>query len=204
MWYRKYFKKYLDIALALLLGILLLPIFCMIAMVVYFYMGHPVFFKQTRPGKNKKLFTIYKFRTMSKLQNDHGELLTDAQRLATLGKILRKMSLDELPQLLNVMKGEMSFVGPRPLLVEYLPLYSKNQSRRQDVLPGITGWAQVNGRNAISWEEKFKYDVWYVENQSFLLDVKILWLTLLKVIKKDGITQKNNVTIEKFKGNPHE
>lgn len=204
MWYRKYFKKYLDISLALILIVLFTPIFCMLGVVVYFYLGMPVIFAQIRPGKNQKLFTIYKFRTMNNLRNDEGGLLPDVQRLAPVGKIFRKLSLDELPQLFNVLKGEMSFVGPRPLLPEYLTLYNSEQKRRQDVLPGITGLAQVNGRNAISWEEKFEYDVWYVDNQSFLLDIKILWLTLLKVVGKDGITQKGKVTMEKFKGTPHD
>lgn len=163
-------------------------------------MGRPIIFSQFRPGHKETIFGIYKFRTMTNDIDENGELLPDLQRLQGVGKFIRSTSLDELPQLFNVIKGDMSFVGPRPLLIEYLPLYNDRQKKRHDILPGITGWAQVNGRNAISWEEKFELDVWYTENHSFWLDIKILWLTLLKVIKRSGISSKNSVTAEKFKG----
>jgi len=163
-------------------------------------MGRPILFRQVRPGLNEKLFTIYKFRTMSNKRDERGELLPDKDRLEGFGKFIRATSLDELPQLFNVLKGDMSFVGPRPLLVEYLTLYNKEQRRRHSVKPGITGLAQINGRNAISWEDKFKYDIEYVDNQSFLLDLKILWKTFLKVIKRDGVSAKGHVTVEKFRG----
>ena len=164
-------------------------------------MGQPVLFRQLRPGYKEKIFSIYKFRTMTNERDAQGELLSDEKRVIGLGKFIRSTSLDELPQLFNVLKGEMSFVGPRPLLIEYLPLYNNEQKRRHNVLPGITGWAQVNGRNAISWEQKFKYDVWYVDHQSFLLDMQILWMTFLKVLHRSDINSKNSATMEKFKGN---
>jgi undecaprenyl phosphate N,N'-diacetylbacillosamine 1-phosphate transferase len=163
-------------------------------------MGSPILFKQKRPGYRKKIFGIYKFRTMTNDKDTNGNLLPDEQRLIGIGKFIRSTSLDELPQLFNVLKGEMSFVGPRPLLIEYLELYNNKQIKRHDVKPGITGWAQVNGRNAISWEQKFKYDIWYVENQSFSLDIKILWLTFLKVVRRSDISSDTSVTMEKFKG----
>lgn len=163
-------------------------------------MGLPVYFTQHRPGLHGKIFTIYKFRTMTNERDDKGDLLPDSERLHGIGKIIRSLSLDELPQLLNVLKGEMSFIGPRPLLSEYLPLYSPQQSRRHDVKPGITGWAQINGRNAISWEEKFRYDVEYVENISFVFDLKIFFLTLKKVFIREGISQEGEATMEKFTG----
>ena len=157
-------------------------------------------FKQRRPGLHGKSFYVYKFRTMTDARDENGNLLPDEVRLTKTGKLIRKLSLDELPQLFNVLKGDISLVGPRPLLMEYLPLYTKEQARRHEVKPGITGWAQVNGRNAISWEEKFEHDVWYVDNQSFWLDIKILFLTVLKVFKSEGINQDGQATIEKFKG----
>ena len=163
-------------------------------------MGSPILFRQLRPGLNEKIFGIYKFRTMTNEKDANGELLPDEQRLVGVGKFIRSISLDELPQIFNVLKGEMSFVGPRPLLIEYLELYNEKQKKRHDVKPGITGWAQVNGRNAISWEQKFELDVWYVDNQSFLLDIKILWLTFLKVIKRSDISSSTTVTMEKFEG----
>ena len=163
-------------------------------------MGKPILFRQKRPGYKEKIFGIYKFRTMTNEVDEKGILLPDEQRLKGIGKFIRSTSLDELPQLFNVLKGEMSFVGPRPLLIEYLPLYNSDQKRRHDVKPGITGWAQVNGRNAISWEEKFNYDIWYVDNHSFLLDMKIMWMTFLKVIKRSDISSSSSVTMEKFKG----
>jgi lipopolysaccharide/colanic/teichoic acid biosynthesis glycosyltransferase len=189
-----------DKVLALILIIIFLPFIMGVAILIYFKMGTPIFFKQTRPGLHEKLFTIYKFRTMSNERDENGNLLPDDKRLNSLGKFIRKTSLDELPQLFNVLKGDMSFVGPRPLLVEYLKLYNSEQKRRHEVKPGITGWAQVNGRNAISWEEKFKYDIWYVDNQSFWLDMKILWMTFLKVIKRSDISSDTHVTMEAFKG----
>ena len=171
-----------------------------ISFLILIKMGRPILFRQQRPGYKEKIFGIYKFRTMTNDKDKSGNLLPDEQRLVGIGKFIRSTSLDELPQLFNVLKGEMSFVGPRPLLIEYLPLYNEKQKRRHDVKPGITGWAQVNGRNAISWEQKFEYDVWYVDNQSFLLDMKILGMTFLKVVRRDGISSDTSVTMEKFKG----
>ena len=163
------------------------------------FKSNPLFF-QIRPGRKGKLFNIIKFKSMTDKRGSEGKLLPDSQRLTNVGKFIRSASLDEIPQLWNIVKGDMSFVGPRPLLPEYLPLYNEVQKRRHDVKPGITGWAQVNGRNSISWEEKFNLDVWYVENQSFRLDIKIIWMTLLKVLKKDGVSSGTSVTMEKFKG----
>ena len=194
-------KRLFDIILAIILTLLLLPLFIIVSIIIYFKIGRPIIFRQTRAGLDGKLFTIYKFRTMSDERDENGELLSDEKRLNRVGLAIRESSLDELPQLFNVLKGDMSFVGPRPLLAEYLKLYNREQSRRHSVLPGITGWAQVNGRNAISWEDKFRYDVWYVDNQSFLLDLKILWLTFLKVIKRSDISSNNSITVEKFQGN---
>lgn len=194
-------KLLFDKTLALLLIILFLPIYIIVSLLIWLKMGKPILFKQLRPGKDEKIFGIYKFRTMTNEVDENGVLLPDEKRLIGVGKFIRSTSLDELPQLFNVLRGEMSFVGPRPLLVEYLPLYSERQKRRHDVLPGITGWAQVNGRNAISWAQKFEYDVWYVENQSFFLDMKILWMTFLKVIKRSDISSNSSATMEKFTGN---
>ena len=199
--YKKSIKPVLDILFALILLLFLSPIFFITALLIYIKMGKPIFFKQARPGLNEKIFKIYKFRTMTDERDEKGELLEDKKRLKGIGKFIRSTSLDELPQLLNVIKGDMSFIGPRPLLVEYLELYDDEQKRRHSVKPGITGWAQVNGRNAISWQEKFKLDVWYVDNQSFLLDMKIVWMTILKVLKRDGIAQEGEATMEKFRGN---
>ena len=186
------------------ISLLLIVIFCWLIIIVAFFvrvkLGKPVVFTQPRPGKNGKVFNVYKFRSMTDERDEQGDLLPDEIRLTKFGQLLRKLSLDELPQLFNVLKGDMSFVGPRPLLVEYLPLYNERQSRRHEVRPGITGWAQVNGRNAISWEQKFEYDVWYVENQSLLLDFKILLLTVKKVFIREGISAEGQATIEKFKG----
>jgi len=200
MLYQKYFKQFIDKILAILLILLFAPIFILTILAVYVKIGRPMLFKQERPGLNEKLFTIYKFRTMTNERDDNNTLLSDEVRLTKVGLFLRKLSLDELPQLFNVLKGDMSFVGPRPLLIEYLQLYTEQQKKRHNVKPGITGWAQVNGRNAISWEQKFQYDVWYVENQSFWLDMKILWMTFLKVIKRSDISSHTTVTMEKFKG----
>ncbi|WHY98441.1 sugar transferase [Peribacillus simplex] len=172
----------------------------LIVILIRLKLGSPVIFKQERPGLNGKPFYLYKFRTMTDEKDENGDLVPDEKRLTDFGKLLRKLSLDELPQLFNVMKGDVSFVGPRPLLMEYLPLYTSEQARRHDVRPGMTGWAQVNGRNAISWEKKFELDVWYVENQSFLLDMKIIYLTLIKVCKQEAITQEGHVTTQKFVG----
>ena len=193
-------KSLFDKTLALFLIILFSPIYIIVSFLIYKKMGKPILFRQKRPGYKEKIFGIYKFRTMTNETDQYGNLLPDDQRLVGIGKFIRSTSLDELPQLFNVLKGEMSFVGPRPLLIEYLPLYSETQKRRHDVKPGITGWAQVNGRNAISWEQKFEYDVWYVDNQSFLLDMKILWMTFLKVVKRSDISSNTSVTMEKFTG----
>lgn len=176
------------------------PLLVGTAIIIKKKLGPPVLFKQTRPGLHGVPFELYKFRTMTDEKDENGVLLSDGKRLTETGKFIRKYSLDELPQLINVVKGELSLVGPRPLLMEYLELYDDRQMRRHEVKPGITGWAQVNGRNAISWEEKFELDVWYVENQSFLLDMKILYLTLLKVVKSEDISQDGQATMEKFTG----
>lgn len=195
------FKLLFDKTLALILIILFLPIYIIVSFLIWWKMGRPIFFKQKRPGYKERVFSIYKFRTMSDKKDTNGNLLPDEQRLVGIGKFIRSTSLDELPQLFNVLKGEMSFVGPRPLLIEYLELYNDKQKKRHEVKPGITGWAQVNGRNAISWEKKFKYDVWYVEHQSFWLDMKILWLTFLQVGKRRDVNSSSGVTMEKFRGN---
>jgi len=181
-------KRIFDITLTLIGVLFLFPVFLLTALMVKIKLGAPLFFKQVRPGLNGNLFNMYKFRSMTNECDKDGNLLIDEVRLTKFGKFLRSTSLDELPGLWNVLKGDMSLVGPRPLLVEYLPLYSEKQSRRHEVRPGITGWAQVNGRNAISWDEKFDLDVWYVDNQSFWLDIKILWLTVQKVISRDGVS----------------
>jgi len=190
-----------DILISLLFLIILSPVLLIIALTIKYKMGSPVLFKQLRPGFKEKPFIIFKFRTMRNEINADGIELPDSQRLDSFGKFLRSTSLDELPALWNVYKGDMSLVGPRPLLMEYLPLYSLRQARRHNVKPGITGWAQINGRNSISWNEKLDMDVWYVDNKSFLLDLKILFLTLFKVIKQDGINKSGYITTDKFKGN---
>ena len=193
-------KRFIDIACSLLGLLILFPILILVFVLVRLKLGAPVFFTHDRPGLHGTPFKMIKFRTMVDAFNEAGNPLPDADRLTPFGKFLRKFSLDELPELWNVLKGDMSLVGPRPLLMEYLPLYSSAQLKRHNVKPGITGWAQVNGRNAISWEQKFELDVWYVENQSLWLDVKILFMTLFKVIKKEGISQDGHVTMEKFSG----
>ena len=198
------FKSIFDKTLALFLIILFSPIYIVVSLLIFFKMGSPILFRQKRPGYKEKIFGIYKFRTMTNEKDVDGNLLPDDKRLVGIGKFIRSTSLDELPQLFNVLKGEMSFVGPRPLLIEYLPLYNQKQKRRHDVKPGITGWAQVNGRNAISWDQKFDYDVWYVDNQSFWLDIKILWLTFLKVVKRSDISSSTSSTMEKFTGSKNE
>ncbi|GAB6011954.1 sugar transferase [Viscerimonas tarda] len=198
--YKRFFKYGIDFILSLIGFILLLPVFLLVTLFLTIANDGKPFFFQQRPGKNNKIFEVIKFKTMNDKKDSAGNLLPDADRLTAIGKFVRKTSLDEVPQLLNVIKGDMSLVGPRPLLVEYLPLYSKEQIRRHEVRPGITGWAQVNGRNAISWQEKFRLDVWYVDNISILLDSKILILTVLKVFKTEGISSEASVTMEKFEG----
>lgn len=199
--YKNYLKRVIDLLLSLLALMFISPIFVGIIIGLYFVnQGKPFFFQQ-RPGKNGKIFKIIKFKTMNDKKDVNGELLPDAERLTKIGLIVRKTSLDEIPQLINVIKGDMSLIGPRPLLIEYLPLYNEFQSRRHDVKPGITGWAQINGRNAISWTQKFEYDVWYVDNLSFILDMKIVFKTVLKVVKSDGISSNESVTMDVFKGN---
>ena len=191
----------MDFLLAFFGLIVMAPVFIIIYILLYFNNQGKPFFFQLRPGKNEKLFSIIKFKTMSNEKNSDGSLKSEADRLTYFGRLIRKTSLDEIPQLINVLKGEMSIIGPRPLLPEYLPLYNKAQKKRHNIRPGITGWAQVNGRNAISWKKKFELDVWYVRNQSLLLDLKILILTMKKVLISDGISQKNQATVEPFKGN---
>jgi len=193
-------KRIFDIFFSVCLLIFLFPLFCLVAISVKIFIGSPVLFYQVRPGLNEEFFTLVKFRTMTSKTDANGDLQEDFLRLTKFGKFLRSTSLDELPELLNVLKGDMSFVGPRPLLTEYLPLYDDFQKKRHNVRPGITGWAQINGRNNISWEDRFKLDVWYVENQTFMLDLKILVKTIFKVLTRDGISSTNHVTIEKYTG----
>ncbi len=196
-----YVKVVFDTVLALLGLIILSPLLILTAVVLAIANKGNPFFIQKRPGKNEKVFYIIKFKTMNEKEDADGHLLPDEERLHLIGKLVRKTSIDELPQLINVLKGDMSLVGPRPLLMEYLPLYNKEQSKRHNVRPGMTGWAQVNGRNAISWNDKFKLDLWYIQNLSIMLDFKILWLTFLKVLKSEGINKQGHATNEKFKGN---
>ncbi len=199
--YKKFLKRIFDFLFALIGFSLLSPLFLFIIIGLFFVNEGRPFFVQLRPGKNGQLFKIVKFKTMSDKMDSNGNLLPDANRLTKIGQLVRKTSLDELPQLINVLKGDMSLIGPRPLLPEYLPLYNETQKRRHEVRPGITGWAQVNGRNAISWQKKFEYDVWYVENISFVLDCKIVFLTIKKVFKREGVTAGNSASAEVFKGN---
>ena len=194
-------KRLFDILVVLIMLPICVPLFLIIGLFVGIKLGRPVLFQQIRPGRYGKPFLILKFRTMVDTSDDQNNHLSDDQRLASFGKLLRSTSLDELPELWNVLKGDMSLVGPRPLLMEYLPLYNAEQARRHEVRPGITGWAQVNGRNAISWEEKFKFDVWYVKHYSFGLDMKILWMTVIKVLKREDISAAGEVTMQKFMGN---
>lgn len=193
-------KRIFDLILTLIGMIIALPVMLVIAILIRVKIGGPVLFKQRRPGLNGKIFTLYKFRTMSYLRDQNGNLLPDHQRLTNFGKNLRATSLDELPELFNVLKGEMSLVGPRPLLIQYLDRYSPEQKRRHLMPPGITGWAQINGRNAISWEEKFSLDTWYVDHWTIWLDIRILFLTVVKVIKREGISTQNQATAEEFMG----
>ena len=194
------YKRLLELTLTLLALIILLPLFAIVALCVRSLIGSPVLFIQSRPGLQGKPFKLFKFRTMTNAHGRYGELLPDADRLTSFGRFLRGTSMDELPELFNVLKGDMSLVGPRPLLMQYLNRYTPEQARRHEVKPGITGWAQVNGRNAITWAEKFKLDVWYVDNQSLWLDIKIIFLTILKIFKREGINQTGQATMEEFRG----
>lgn len=198
--YEKYIKRGLDILLSALALIVLSPVLLVTAILVRTKLGSPVIFRQPRPGKDGKVFNLYKFRSMTDQRDENGELLPDEVRLTKFGRTLRSTSLDELPELLNILKGDMSIVGPRPLLVKYLPLYNEEQRHRHDVRPGLTGWAQANGRNALTWEEKFRLDVWYVQNLSFWVDVKTISLTVKNVLRREGISSGTAATMEEFRG----
>jgi len=193
-------KRFFDFTLSLVVLVLIFPVIALVALLVFKQMGSPILFKQKRPGLRGKPFVLYKFRSMISEKDSDSNLLSEEMRMTTMGNLLRKFSLDELPQLINVLKGDMSFVGPRPLLMDYLPLYNMYQLKRHEVRPGITGWAQVNGRNAITWEERFNLDAWYVENRSFQLDCKILFLTVIKTLKSEGISQDGHISMPFFKG----
>ena len=200
--YKKFLKRLLDFLISACILLIIWPILLLITIFLHFAnRGAGAFFTQSRPGKNGKIFKVIKFKTMTDERDANGNLLPDAQRLTKVGKFIRSTSLDELPQLINVLKGDMALIGPRPLLPEYLPLYSKGQARRHEVRPGITGWAQVHGRNAISWQEKFRLDVWYVDHCSLAVDLKIIWLTIMKVVKREGISSSTSATMEPFTGN---
>jgi undecaprenyl phosphate N,N'-diacetylbacillosamine 1-phosphate transferase len=199
--YKLFFKRFIDLVVALAGLILLSPALIVIIIILFFSNSGKAFFVQERPGFHGKIFKIIKLKTMNDKRAPDGGLLPDAERLTPIGRFIRKTSLDEVPQLLNVIWGDMSLVGPRPLLIEYLPLYSAEQSRRHDVKPGITGWAQVNGRNAITWEQKFGYDVWYVDHQTFSLDMKIIKMTVFKTVKSEGVSQDGHATMHRFEGN---
>lgn len=199
--YSKIFKRVFDLAFSLILFIIVSPVFVFVILLLTIANNGSPLFLQARPGKKGRLFRVIKFKTMNDKKDANGHLLPDAERITSVGSFVRKTSLDEIPQLINVLKGDMSLVGPRPLLVEYLSLYDEIQGRRHEVRPGITGWAQVNGRNAINWHQKFEYDIWYVDHISFGLDLRIIWMTLAKVFKSEGITQDGHVTMEKFRGN---
>jgi len=199
--YKGFLKRVVDFFASLAGFIILSPIFLVVTMLLFIANQGKPFFFQARPGQHGRIFKVIKFKTMNDKKGENGELLPDANRLTSVGSFVRKTSLDEIPQLLNVIKGDMSLVGPRPLLVEYLPLYNETQKRRHELKPGITGWAQVNGRNAISWDQKFEYDVWYVDNISLGLDIKILFMTVQKVFKSEGISQDGQATMSKFEGN---
>lgn len=198
--YRKFFKRFLDLIIAVMVLILISPVFLIVALLLWFQNNGSIFFYQERPGYKENSFNIIKFKTMTDETDEDGNLLADVDRITTTGRFVRKYSLDELPQFLNVLKGEMSLIGPRPLLFKYIPLYSCRQRRRHEVKPGITGWAQVNGRNSISWKKKFELDLWYVENFSFTLDFKIFWLTILKIVKREGINQSADRPMQPFDG----
>lgn len=202
--YAKYIKRPLDFTLSLIAIIMLSPLLLIVAILVRIKLGKPVIFKQQRPGKNEKIFTLYKFRTMTNKKDENGNLLPDEQRLTKFGKALRSTSLDELPELINILKGDMAIVGPRPLLVEYLNLYNEEQKHRHDVRPGLTGLAQISGRNSIEWEKKFEEDVEYVNNITFIQDTKIILETFIRVFKRDGINQEGNATMKKFEGTKKE
>ena len=200
--YKRYLKRWLDLVIVLCVLLVIWPVLLVIAVWLHFSnKGAGAFFTQERPGKDGKLFKVIKFKSMTDERDEDGQLLPDAQRLTAVGRFIRSTSLDELPQLLNVLKGDMALIGPRPLLPQYLPLYSKEQARRHEVRPGITGWAQVHGRNAISWTEKFKLDVWYVDHVSLLVDLEVVFLTIKKVLKREGISQEGQATMEMFNGN---
>ena len=198
--YRKYLKRLFDFLLSLIAFIILIPIMLLISIIVCVKLVRPIIFKQKRPGKNEKIFTLYKFRTMTDEKDKDGNLLPDDERITKFGKFLRSTSVDELPELINIIKGDMSIVGPRPLLIEYLPLYNKEQKKRHNVRPGLTGLAQVNGRNNLDWEERFKEDVYYVENLSLIMDIKIILKTIIKVIKREDISEEETATARKFTG----
>lgn len=202
--YKNLIKRLFDIGVAFIILVVFSPIFVIVTVCLFFANNGKPFFFQLRPGMNGEIFKIIKFKTMNERSDRYGNLLPDAQRLTKVGAFVRKTSLDEIPQLFNVLKGDMSLIGPRPLLVQYLDLYNETQNRRHEVRPGITGWAQVNGRNAISWRQKFDYDVWYVDNLSLSLDVKILFLTVKKVFIREGISAEGHVTVDAFKGNDYE
>jgi lipopolysaccharide/colanic/teichoic acid biosynthesis glycosyltransferase len=200
MFYRSYVKRLLDAAASFAALLILSPLLLILWILVRRKLGKPAIFRQQRPGKDEKLFTLYKFRSMTDKEDENGAPLPDAERMTPFGEMLRRASLDELPELFNILKGDMSLIGPRPLLVRYLPLYSREQARRHEVRPGLTGWAQVNGRNAISWEEKFELDIWYVARLSFSLDLRILARTVMAVVTRRGISQEGEATVEEFKG----
>lgn len=200
MIYKKYVKRFFDIILSLIAIIILSPVYIVLALLVRFKLGSPVLFHQDRPGKDGKIFHMYKFRSMTDERDENGELKPDDVRLTPFGKKLRATSLDELPELFCILKGDMSLVGPRPLLIQYLPLYNERQRHRHDVRPGLTGWAQVNGRNTLTWPQKFEYDVEYTEKVSFLLDIKILFMTVVNVLKKEGISPEGAATMDFFRG----
>lgn len=202
MFYNCFFKRLFDFLISLFALIILSPVIILVIIILTLITRGNPFFIQLRPGKNSKIFKIVKFSTMNNITNCNGGLLSDEKRITPLGRIVRRSSLDEIPQLFNVIKGDMSLIGPRPLLVDYLPRYSEFQKRRHEVRPGITGWAQVNGRNAISWEQKFELDVWYVDHISLSVDLKIFWLTIRKVVKSEGITQAGQATMKRFMGTP--
>jgi len=199
--YRFFLKRVIDFLIALIAVILLSPVFIVVTILLYFANQGKPFFIQARPGLNEKIFNIIKFKTMNDKKDNQGNYLPDSERLTPIGSFIRQTSLDELPQLINVLKGDMAIIGPRPLLPQYLSLYNESQKRRHNIRPGITGWAQVNGRNAISWTMKFELDIWYIDNVSFATDCKVMFLTLKKVVKKEGINQAEQATVEAFKGN---
>lgn len=198
--YEKYIKRAIDVALSFLAIIVLSPVMFIVAILVRIKLGTPVIFKQERPGLHGNIFTLYKFRTMTDAKDQNGRLFPDEDRMTDFGRRLRSASLDELPEFFNILKGDMAFVGPRPLLVKYLSRYSQRQKRRHEVMPGLTGYAQINGRNSLSWEERFEMDIWYVDHINFILDVKILFKTVSIVLKKDGINSETSATMEEFKG----